>query len=125
MPEPKLYQIYYSEQSRTQLDPGFIPLDNAANDRPDWREYWPIRRFLREHSDLDPQAYYGFLSPKFREKTGLDAAAVRGFIDQQDGAADVIAFSPYFDQIAFPLSIMEQAIGPHGECLDTLRNAPL
>ena len=90
MPEPKLYQIYYSEQSRAQLDPGFLPLDNSANERPDWREYWPIRRFLLDNP-LDPQTYYGFFSPKFREKTGLDAAAVQRFIEQQDGAADVIA----------------------------------
>ena len=37
------YQIYYSEQTRDALDPGFLPLDNLANPRPDWREYWPIR----------------------------------------------------------------------------------
>lgn len=119
MSEPKLYQIYYSEQSRAQLDPGFIPLDNSANERPDWREYWPIRRFLLQ-SNLHPQAYYGFFSPKFRDKTGLDAAAVLRFIEQQGGAADVISFSPFFDQMAFPLNIMEQAIGSHGECLDAL-----
>jgi hypothetical protein len=121
VPEPKLYQIYYSEQSRSQLDPGFIPLDNAANERPDWREYWPIRRFLRESRDLDPDTYYGFFSPKFGQKTGLDAAAARAFIEQHGAGADVIAFSPYFDQIAFPLSILEQAIGAHGECLEALQ----
>lgn len=121
MPEPKLYQIYYSDPSRAQLDPGFLPLDNSANERPDWREYWPIRRFLQEHGHLDPQAYYGFFSPRFREKTGLDASAVRKLIEQQGDAADLIAFSPYFDQIAFPLNVMEQALGSHGECLDALR----
>jgi len=121
VPEPKLYQIYYSDASRAQLDPGFIPLDNAANERPDWREYWPIRRFLLDNHDLDPEAYYGFFSPKFGQKTGLDAAAARAFIEQQGAGADVIAFSPYFDQMAFPLSIMEQAIGAHGECIDALQ----
>jgi hypothetical protein len=121
VPEPKLYQIYYSDESRAQLDPGFIPLDNAANERPDWREYWPIRRFLRESHDLDPEAYYGFFSPKFGQKTGLDAAAARAFIEQHGAGADVIAFSPYFDQMTFPLSIMEQAIGAHGECIDALQ----
>ena len=121
MPEPKLYQIYEAQRPLAQPDPGFLPLDNSTGERPDWREYWPIRRFLQEHRDLDAQAYYGFFSPGFREKTGLDAAAVRAFIEQQGAAADVIAFSPFFDQIAFPLSIMEQAIGAHGECLDALQ----
>ena len=44
--DARIHQIYYSEQTRAELDPGFLPLDNSANERPDWREYWPIRRFL-------------------------------------------------------------------------------
>lgn len=31
-----VYQIYYDDISRQQLDPGFIPLDNMTNSRPDW-----------------------------------------------------------------------------------------
>ena len=121
MPEPKLYQVYSSAQSRAQLDPGFIPIDNCAGERPDWGEFWPIRRFFRENDDLDPQAYFGFFSAEFHAKTGLAADAVRSFIEQQGAAADVIAFSPFFDQMAFPLNIMEQAIGAHGEYLDALQ----
>lgn len=41
-----IHQIFYSDDTRRTLDPGFIPLDNLANERPDWREYWPIRKFL-------------------------------------------------------------------------------
>jgi len=115
----KIHQIYYSEATRASLDPGFIPLDNSSNERPDWREYWPIRRYLLE-SDLDPQCYYGFFSPKFRQKTKLEATAVRAFIRQQARGADVVAFSPYFDQMALSLNIMEQAVRSHGECLETL-----
>lgn len=118
MPEPQLYQIYYSHQTRAELDPGFIPLDNLANERADWREYWPIRRFLLR-DDLAPDTYYGFLSPKFRQKTGLEAPAVRDFIERA-GGADVIAFSPFFDQSVLALNIMEQAVGPHGECRETM-----
>ena len=39
-------------------------LDNLRNERPDWREYWPIRRFLLEGTP-DPDAFYGFFSPRF------------------------------------------------------------
>ncbi|HEY2037109.1 MAG TPA: hypothetical protein VGG96_08845, partial [Steroidobacteraceae bacterium] len=112
-----IYQIYYSEQSRAEVDPGFLPLDNLQNERPDWREYWPMRRFLLSQ-ELDPDGYYGFLSPRFRQKTGLTAAAVHEFIRQQDGSPDVISFSPFFDQMAFPLNIVELAAVRHG-CADT------
>lgn len=109
----KIHQIYYSEQTRLELDPGFVPLDNSANERPDWREYWPIRRFLRD-GDLAPDCYYGFFSPRFRLKTTLTADAVHEFVRQQDGSADVISFSPFFDEMAFPLNIMEMAATYHG-----------
>lgn len=117
MSESSIYQIYYSEQARSELDPGFLPLDNLANERPDWREYWPMRRFLSSQP-LDSERYYGFLSPRFRQKTGLTAAAVHEFVRRQDGAPDVISFSPFFDQMAFPLNIVELAAVRH-DCAAT------
>lgn len=117
MTEASIHQIYYSEQTRGELDPGFLPLDNSANERPDWREYWPMRRFL-QGAALDPQRYYGFFSPRFKRKTTLTAATVHDFIRQRDGSADVISFSPFFDQMAFPLNIMELAIVDH-DCRET------
>jgi hypothetical protein len=115
--EASIHQIYYSEQTRAELDPGFLPLDNSANERPDWREYWPMRRFLRD-IQLDPERYYGFFSPRFGRKTHLTAAAVHEFLRQRDGSADVISFSPFFDQMAFALNIMELAIVDH-DCRET------
>jgi 2-polyprenyl-3-methyl-5-hydroxy-6-metoxy-1,4-benzoquinol methylase len=115
--DTRIYQIHYSEQTRAELDPGFLPLDNSANERPDWREYWPIRRFLLDQ-ELEPDCHYGFLSPKFKQKTTLTAAAVHDFVRQRGGAADVISFSPFFDQMAFPLNILELAASNH-DCRDT------
>ena len=117
-----LHQIYYSPQSRAELDPGFLPLDNLSNPRPDWREYWPIRRFLLSNS-LEPESYYGFLSPKFKHKTGLSSAAVYEFIGGQTERPDVLLFSPYFDQIAFFLNIVEQGCINHPVMADTLNEA--
>jgi hypothetical protein len=121
MTQWSIHQIYYSEQSRSDLDPGFLPLDNLQNERPDWREYWPMRRFLSSQ-ELEPDRYYGFFSPKFRQKTGLTAAAVHEFIGQQGGGPDVISFSPFFDQMAFPLNIVELAAARHGAA-DTFARA--
>ena len=71
----RIYQILNHYTPREDLDPGFGVLDNSANERPDWFEYWPIRKFLLNEA-LDEDAYYGFLSPKFRHKTNLTAAEV-------------------------------------------------
>lgn len=106
----RLFQIVWSRETLAALDPGFEPLDNLANERPDWREYWPIRRFLMTQR-LDEDAHYGFFSPRLREKTGLDAATVRRFVEAGD--ADVVGFSPFFDQMAFYRNIFVQAANQH------------
>jgi hypothetical protein len=113
MPRSEIYQIFYSAESRARLDPGFIPLDNLANERPDWREYWPIRRFLLGGA-LEPDIFYGFLSAKFGAKTGLDAASVHGIIDRHGADADVVAISPFFNHSALFLNVIEQAVTCHG-----------
>ena len=82
-----IYQIRYD--SRLELDPGFEVLDNSANERPDWFEYWPIRRFLLNEA-LDENAFYGFLSPKFKLKTGLNFDSVREFILAAEPATDML-----------------------------------
>ena len=112
LPSVHIFQIFYSQETRAQLDPGFIPLDNSENPRPDWREYWPIRRYLLEQRIAEGE-YYGFLSPIFKSKTQLSAATVREFLDAQGGEPDVVLFSPFFDQIAFFLNPWEQGVCVH------------
>lgn len=94
-----LYHIAYSEQTKREQPTGFLLLDNSDNPRPDWREYWPIRDYLTSQS-LHDSAYYGFFSPRFTEKTGLDAAKVTEFANTAKDA-DVITFSPQVDVGAF------------------------
>jgi hypothetical protein len=107
MSSTHLYQIFYSEETRQQLDPGFIPLDNS-NGRPDWREYWPIRNFLRNNTLIEDD-FYGFFSPKFREKTRLTAAEVDAFILAPRQEADIVIFSPMWDMSALFQNVREQA----------------
>ena len=104
-----IYQILTHYTSRQELDPGFGVLDNSANERPDWFEYWPIRKFLLGEA-LDENAFYGFFSPKFRLKTNLSAAAVRDFILTADSPADVILFSPSIHNSAYYWNVFD-----HGE----------
>lgn len=116
----RIYQIFYSAATRAQLDPGFIPLDNLANERPDWREYWPIRQFLLKNPPTGDD-FIGFFSPKFLEKTGLQSSQVVDFISRQTQDCDVILFSPFFDQIAAYWSIFEHGINHHPGIFQTFK----
>src|SRR5215467_3192353 len=107
-----IYQIVYSEESKATCDPGFGQLDNLSNERPDWREYWPIRGYLGSH-ELDEGSYYGFLSPKFGQKTGLSSETVLQFIGRNEATREVFLFSPFFDQLAFFPNVFYQGDVAH------------
>ena len=105
-----LFQIAYSEATRAALEPGYAMLDNLANPRPDWFEYWPMRAFLL-NQPLDDQAFYGFFSPKFGSKTGLSHEQVVSTVRAAAGASagvDTVLFSPQPDMAAFFLNVFEQ-----------------
>lgn len=103
-----LHQIFYTPATRHQLASGFIPLDNTGG-RPDWHEFWPIRRFLLENT-LDENGFYGFFSPKFHDKTGLTHAQLNTFIAELPPGVDVATFSTYWDFMAYFWNVIE-----HGE----------
>lgn len=103
----KLFHIYYDLETQNKILPGFLPLDNLENQRPDWREYWPIRQW-RIRNEFEEDTYYGFFSPKFYDKTNLSYQQVADFIEKND--ADIISFSPFLDHSGPFLNIFE-----HGE----------
>ena len=107
-----IYQILNHYTSRQELDPGFEVLDNSTNERPDWFEYWPIRRFLLNEA-LDEDAFYGFLSPKFKLKTSLSADVVRESVRAAGSATDVILLSPSIHNSAYYLNVFEHGDSEH------------
>jgi len=107
-----LFQILNHYTAPQALDPGFAVMDNSANARPDWYEYWPIRNYLLNET-LDENAFYGFLSPKFKHKTNLSAAQARDFIVASDSATDVVLFSPSIHNSAYFLSVFEHGEAEH------------
>jgi hypothetical protein len=115
------YQILNHYTSPQELDPGFDVLDNAANERPDWYEYWPIRKFLLNQT-LQENAFYGFLSPKFKLKTNLGAAEVRAFIEASSPDTDVVLFSPSIHNSAFFLNVFEHGNSEHPGLLQVARS---
>jgi len=112
MPAMHLFQIFNHYTAPQDLDPGFAVLDNSANERPDWYEYWPIRNYLLNET-LDENAFYGFLSPKFKHKTNLSAAQARDFIAASASATDVVLFSPSIHNSAYFLSVFEHGEAEH------------
>ena len=107
-----IYQILNHYTSRQELDPGFEVLDNSANERPDWFEYWPIRKLLL-NEPLDEDAFYGFLSPKFKLKTSLSFEVVREFIEAADADTEVILLSPSIHNSAYYLNVFEHGDAEH------------
>lgn len=107
-----IYQILNHYTPRSDLDAGFQVLDNASNERPDWFEYWPIRRFLLNET-LDEDEFYGFLSPKFKHKTNLSAAQVHEFVQGSAAATEVILLSPSIHNSAYYLSVFEHGDAEH------------
>lgn len=107
----RLYQIAYDERSREAVQAsGFLMLDNMAGERRDWYEYWPIRRFLATES-LDDDTWYGFVSPRFGEKTGLGPREVESAIASHCASGrlpDVVLFSPQPDMGGLFLNVFEQ-----------------
>ena len=118
--EFRIYQIYYNDETRQSIPSGFIPLNNIKNERPDWREFWPIRNFLISNT-LEDDIYYGFFSPRFSEKTGLDPKKVHEFIQQCDAENQLIHFSPYWDMNSFFLNSFVQGDFFHPGLLDVYK----
>ncbi|RTL49173.1 MAG: hypothetical protein EKK40_15915 [Bradyrhizobiaceae bacterium] len=102
-----IFQIFYDAASRQSLDPAFIPLDNSANERPDWFEFWVIRKFLKEN-ELKEDAWYGFLSPKFTSKTGFNSSVVLNTLESVDQEGEVALFSPHCPELALFQNPFEQ-----------------
>ena len=112
MPTIFAYQIWAPPTKRESLDPDCLVLDNSANERPDWYEYWPMRKFLL-NQPLEEDAYYGFLSPRFKEKTNLRVAAALDFLKRQEQQTDVVLFGPSLHLTAYHWNVFHYGEACH------------
>lgn len=103
-----IYQIFYNEETRKIVQSDFLPLDNSKSVHPEWFEFWVILNFLRK-STLNDGTLYGFLSPKFTDKTGLTSKDLFEFINNSEDDTEVFLISPHgWDQICFFQNSWEQ-----------------
>src|SRR5882757_3102981 len=112
MSEIFIYQILNHYTKPSDLDPGFGVVDNSSNDRPDWYEYRPIRKFLL-NEPLDEESFYGFISPKFKQKTNLSAATTREFVGLESATTDVVLLSPSLHWTAYHLNVFKYGDAVH------------
>ena len=109
----KLYQIYYNEETKSKIDPLYIPLDNSNSPKPEWFEFYPIKCFL-DQNELEDNTYYGFLSPRFYEKTGMAAEQLIALIQEKSKEGiDVFISSLGFGSIAYYQNLFEQGENWH------------
>ena len=113
----QIYQICYSQETLENIPSGFLSLNNVANERPDWREYWAIRNFLLQNY-LTDDTLYGFFSPKFNHKTHLDYEKIQRFLALNYKNEDVVAFSPFWDLISIFKNTFEQGDFFHPGLMD-------
>ena len=102
----KIYQLFYKEEQREYLDPSFVPYENIANPKPELRE-WYLWDKEYESCKAEGLDYWGFVSWKFREKTGLAGSHFVDFIDQNPGY-DVYFINPCLINEAVFLNSWEQ-----------------
>lgn len=112
-----IFQVCYDRQTRRDVPNGFQVLDNARSRHPDWYEFWPMVQFLRNNV-LDDVTWYGFLSPRFTDKTGLSSDFVIDFL-QRHAQADVALFTYAWDQLAFFRNPWEQGEMRHPGLLES------
>ncbi|WP_395060850.1 hypothetical protein [Paraburkholderia silvatlantica] len=101
-----IFQIFHDDASRQKLDAGFVALDASNSPRPEWHEYWAIRRFFLTTS-VNEGELYGFFGADFTQRTGISAASVAAFIREHPGK-DVYTFSPSTRASACYLNVFEQ-----------------
>jgi hypothetical protein len=117
----KIFQICYNENNLYELPKGFNILNNISNQRPDWREFWPIRNFLI-NNELEDGVFYGFLSPRFAEKTSLNYEKIKDFAAEYGLLNDVLIYSPFYDLNSFFVNSFHQGDFFHPGLLGCMQN---
>jgi hypothetical protein len=90
--EVGLWQIHYRPEQRAHLDPAFLPLDNSSF-TDETLEFAVFKR-LAASRVVDHFAYWGAVSWRFKQKTGLSGAELLAAV-RAHPAADVFYMNPF------------------------------
>jgi hypothetical protein len=106
----KIFQIFYDQNSKNNLDPQFIPFDNTNPSEPSWFEFEPIKKIL-ESNVFDDNEFIGIFSPRFFEKTGMSGSDVFEIVGKSK--SEIINFSPDLQTSISYLNCFIQAESKH------------
>ena len=90
-----IHQIYYKLEQKQRLDPSFAPYNNIAHGDSDWCE-WRVMNEAFQAGVCAQADLVGFVSWKFRDKTGISGEIVLKYIHDHPGF-DVYFANPYQD----------------------------
>jgi hypothetical protein len=107
--EIQIFQIFYHPSQVDYLDNSFTPYDNTDNTQPDWCEYAIFRN--EYFKGTCNTGLTGFLSWKFKEKTGVSGSQVFEWIRANPGY-DVYFINPFMKRLRRTRS---KNIWEHGE----------
>jgi hypothetical protein len=116
----KIYQIFYDQKTKDNLDPKFIPFDNTNPSEPSWFEFEPIKKILESHI-FDENEFIGIFSHRFFEKTGMTGSDV--FAIAEKSKSEVISFSPDLQASVLYLNSFIQADSKHPGFLSCAQKA--
>lgn len=88
----QIYQSYYLEEQKRDLDPLFIPYDNIENSNPELRELPLWKKLLEKHRDSD--VHWGLLSWRWSQKTDVRPLQFKEWILNNPGY-DVYHLDPF------------------------------
>jgi hypothetical protein len=89
----KIFQNYYSDSQRSELDSAFIPHNWVGNPHPQYREIALFLHFY-ETGRYQEAEYVGIVSQKFGRKTRISGRKVLQFIERNPGF-DVYFVNPF------------------------------
>jgi hypothetical protein len=94
----KLFGIFYDKKSRAAITSDFIPLDNSEGPKYLYESYPMLVQLERALPEKD--AWYGFFSPKFFEKTRITPNDIYGEVERASNDVSVFLFSSHWKQVA-------------------------
>jgi len=96
-----IHQIYFDPSQLPLLDPDFQPFNHCKNPHPELREYFIFRSEYFAHKiSKDPNTVTGYVSWKFKEKTGVNGKKFINFVQKNPGY-DVYFVNPFPHQLRF------------------------
>ncbi|NOU00964.1 MAG: hypothetical protein HOO95_05245 [Gallionella sp.] len=120
MVKMKIYQIYYDDQSKSALNPNFIPFNNTHPEKPFEFEYGVMRKLYFKSDTFSDDGFLGVMSWKFQQKTYVSPAKFIGWMEwmHKKKVGDIYTINPYPHESKIFENVWQQGNHFHPGLLD-------